>query len=974
MTQKQKWLNRYLTTILLMVLILNISQANIEISNIHCHDNGTIDNNLDDMFSFDIRVTGIVNNWYSIVLGDTIMGQNGITQTYGPFLITSGEVELPIFDNQTGMLIGKTTVFPPFSCSDDDAETTIYLCKDDSITLEVETNNHNFFQWYRNGSEVIGAVNDILTLSESGIYEFRAGYDSNFVCYDKLGTLISLILLEPPHALDLTVSFCPAMTSSGDVSKNDLNVNQTEYRLISPTLNGNLIFDSTGNFSYTPMEIGCGTDQFTYEVCNLLASCCDTAVCFINLEDNTPPNLQNVPADLTISCDEQLPESNQVLAFDSCPGIYVLMEEEVIEGDTTFCSYIIQRTWTVTDLCGNMTSASQIITVEDREPPSVFKVHTLPNGQKMIGGVSKLTGHRKKSIVFPIQFETPPLVFTQVITINEAMPVTTRIEEVTKTGFTLFLQEEDTADGYHIWEEIAWIAVEPGIQNISKNMEMSLLDLNDSWQAHSFNQTYLSTPAVFAQVQTTTDLDPLSVRYRNKTVNSIEVLLQEESSVSSDLSHSVETTAFWVADTISTFQDISDNNIGEFGIIQIQHEWVIVSLKNQYQNPIVIGGTIGYASNQASTIRVRNVTQNSFEIRVEEWDYLDKFHAWEEVGYLVIEGSFPIDDLSGCKNLENLTKDDFNMTTIDNCGISMLDFQNNWADTTGNNLILNRTWSVYDNCGNIEVYTQNITCSHAVLSVKVMLQGALQDNGGDELMRDDLRKKALIPKKEPYSEMEGFEHKGSGGEETVSHELLNIEGENAVVDWVFVEIRDSANNSNILETRSALLQRDGNIMDINGDTIIHFYNTPIGSYYVSIRHRNHLGAITPSTRLLSEISHLVDFSKMNAGGDAPQKELNGIKMMWAGNANKDGQVIYQGPQNDVFKLLIKVLESSQNTSFLANYVHFGYSTTDLNLDGKTIYQGPDNERSRLLFNTIMVHPSNINKLPNYIVEEQLPEN
>jgi hypothetical protein len=43
--------------------------------------------------------------------------------------------------------------------------------------------------------------------------------------------------------------------------------------------------------------------------------------------------------------------------------------------------------------------------------------------------------------------------------------------------------------------------------------------------------------------------------------------------------------------------------------------------------------------------RIRNVTPNGFDIRVQEWDYLDGIHTTETVGYLVMErGSFVLDD------------------------------------------------------------------------------------------------------------------------------------------------------------------------------------------------------------------------------------------------------------------------------------------------------------------------------------------
>ncbi len=44
-------------------------------------------------------------------------------------------------------------------------------------------------------------------------------------------------------------------------------------------------------------------------------------------------------------------------------------------------------------------------------------------------------------------------------------------------------------------------------------------------------------------------------------------------------------------------------------------------------------------------IRIRNVDENGFEIRVQEWDYLDGWHKLETVSYLVMElGSYSLED------------------------------------------------------------------------------------------------------------------------------------------------------------------------------------------------------------------------------------------------------------------------------------------------------------------------------------------
>ena len=99
---------------------------------------------------------------------------------------------------------------------------------------------------------------------------------------------------------------------------------------------------------------------------------------------------------------------------------------------------------------------------------------------------------------------------------------------------------------------------------------------------------------------------------------------------------------------------------------------------------------------------------------------------------------------------------------------------------------------------------------------------------------------------------------------------------------------------------------------------------------------------------------------------------NGKAMLWSGDLNDDNRIIYQGPNNDIFKLFSDVMTHPLNTTNLANFIRPGYENADINMDGYTIYQGPGNDRSMLLLNTVLAHPSNFLLLANFIAMESMP--
>ncbi|ABW26710.1 DUF4347 domain-containing protein [Acaryochloris marina] len=78
--------------------------------------------------------------------------------------------------------------------------------------------------------------------------------------------------------------------------------------------------------------------------------------------------------------------------------------------------------------------------------------------------------------------------------------------------------------------------------------------------------------------------------------------------------------------------------IGERGRIDtLNDQWTRITLQETYANPVVIAGPPSFNGPNPSTVRVRNVTSNSFEVRIDEWEYLDEQHTLESLGYLVVE-------------------------------------------------------------------------------------------------------------------------------------------------------------------------------------------------------------------------------------------------------------------------------------------------------------------------------------------------
>ncbi|MBW1296017.1 hypothetical protein [Aquimarina litoralis] len=204
-------------------------------------------------------------------------------------------------------------------------------------------------------------------------------------------------------------------------------------------------------------------------------------------------------------------------------------------------------------------------------------------------------------------------------------------------------------------------------------------------------------------------------------------------------------------------------------------------------------------------------------------------------------------------------------------------------------------------------------CGDIQVAIKVYLQGAsINPNTGEEsMMRDDLRISTMLPATSPY-----------GDNATISDAVkLDDAGSDAMVDWVWIELRDANDVSIIVAQQSGILQRDGDIVATTDDrsTPLSFGVSP-GNYYIVVKHRNHLSIMSSSVINLSSTPATVDFTSSTAiagGANAVVDMSNGIVAMISGDFDENGQI-----QNSDINSVIQLLGGS------------GYHNADIDMNGQ----------------------------------------
>ncbi|MFZ2898092.1 MAG: right-handed parallel beta-helix repeat-containing protein [Saprospiraceae bacterium] len=253
------------------------------------------------------------------------------------------------------------------------------------------------------------------------------------------------------------------------------------------------------------------------------------------------------------------------------------------------------------------------------------------------------------------------------------------------------------------------------------------------------------------------------------------------------------------------------------------------------------------------------------------------------------------------------------------------------------------------------------------VDAKVFLQGPY--DSVSNLMKDDLRTGNLIPLSEPYSSINtanpgSFVEVNNFVVETVAPAVLTVAGADAIVDWVWLELRDKNNFNTVVATRAALVQRDGDIVDLDGVSNVTFPDSYIGEYYLLVRHRNHLGAMTAAAVNFTPFPPFIDFTTAaqatygTTSTSARRLIETATYGLWAGNTIPKSpggfQIKYNGSDNDRVPILNVV-----GTSTPLNVVSNVYMLEDVNMNGQVKYSGSGNDRVIILNNVGPATPLNV---------------
>ncbi len=395
---------------------------------------------------------------------------------------------------------------------------------------------------------------------------------------------------------------------------------------------------------------------------------------------------------------------------------------------------------------------------------------------------------------------------------------------------------------------------------------------------------------------------------------------------------------------------VRTNGTGSMKQEVIANTSFVMPVGNASYNPlnVNIAGASGFAS---ASISGRAVGAEHPQKHPRSSDFLE--HYWKVArtgitgGTIGMVGTYQNDDITG-------TEPPIRSFLWDGGAWAFGTAQDNAANTVSANMTAN----------DVELYAMN---RFVLASPKAFLEGAYDVNTG--LMKDLLRNSGayapntlpvsnLLPTTDPYrsaplSGSASFAHVGNTIPEAVTSSAvfndLNSPA-NQIVDWVFVEARTQATPGTVLQTRSALVQRDGDIVDIDGVSPVYFKDVDAGSYVLVVKHRNHTamsqnGANPIALGLSSVVFDFTDPANTAILGtsNVNYSVRNNKNLLWSGNASLNNNVRFGGPANDKDYILATGLSGTAAT-VLSNV----YNVSDVNMNRNVRFGGPSNDKDYIL--------------------------
>lgn len=189
----------------------------------------------------------------------------------------------------------------------------------------------------------------------------------------------------------------------------------------------------------------------------------------------------------------------------------------------------------------------------------------------------------------------------------------------------------------------------------------------------------------------------------------------------------------------------------------------------------------------------------------------------------------------------------------------------------------------FDTCpSDIECGGMNAQTEDGYLDVKIFLEG-FSVNGSN--LSNAMYNSGLLSLEQPFSEAP-YNYNG-----TESFDFYE-DFPGTTVDWVLVQLRDPEDMNTVIAERAALLDYNGQLMDIDGIEGVFFPELGGRDFYIAVYHQSHLSVISSTPHTMGDFNNIniYDFteSETQAMGVQQLKDVDGNFCLISGDYDGNG--------------------------------------------------------------------------------------
>ncbi|WP_028585634.1 Ig-like domain-containing protein [Desulfogranum mediterraneum] len=444
---------------------------------------------------------------------------------------------------------------------------------------------------------------------------------------------------DAPVAQDDTLVIAEDLTVAGQLLATDSDGDALSFQLVSAPTRGTVSIGANGAFSYTPMGNAFGEDSFSFQASDGLLSS-ETAVITLTIN---PVNDAPTAAAGSFTVNEDASYSGQLSASDpdggslsyqliatpskgtvtvATSGAFNYTPAENVSGSDSF-------SFRVSD--GALTSAAAVITIiinpVNDAPVVSASSFSVDQGASYNGqlGASDPDGD-----TLSYQLVTPPAKGSVTIGASGSFSYSCPAAAMGSDSFSFKASDAKLSSAVAV-VSVTINAVNKAPVAVAGSFSVDQgRSYSGQLSASDPDGDPLSYTLVSAPASGTLQLDPSGA---------FSYTADADAAESDHFSFQVSdgATASNPASVTIVINELAAEFQLELGELEVSSAWQQVVFENAFSQPVLVAKMASSNDPEPAVVRIRNLSSTGFEIRIQEWNYLDDTHPAETVSFMVME-------------------------------------------------------------------------------------------------------------------------------------------------------------------------------------------------------------------------------------------------------------------------------------------------------------------------------------------------